>query len=269
MTTNDIYRSALRKLGVQNPTPAEITAAQEALNVIMQDIQNTGTVLWKKSEALMPLVANQVSYLLDPLLIEIEADDWFFRQEGNDTQVKPMTRSDYAAYGTKDVQGNPLRAFVDWQLNQPVVTFYPIYNATTGFVLVGSDSYICIKTHTSDSTNQPGVGADWATYWELTTIATALNAWATATAYDSGCVHFTKVSRFLDVGDARNNPDAPAQWDRALIWAIVDELSAEHGIQLSERQGFERRAIATLAKARAGNKEDADLTISPDFGNYG
>jgi hypothetical protein len=50
----------------------------------------------------------------------------------------------------------------------------------------GDLAYICIQPHTSGSSTEPGVGADWEDYWErlpFTGTNVGASSWATSTAY--------------------------------------------------------------------------------------
>jgi hypothetical protein len=47
--------------------------------------------------------------------------------------------------------------------------------------------------HTSKSTNEPGVGADWTRYWKSTNTASTLPAWQTGTSYTGDWEDLTKV----------------------------------------------------------------------------
>ena len=47
----------------------------------------------------------------------------------------------------------------------------------------GASSYKCILSHTSASITEPGVGANWATYWE---VVTPEDPWVTGTSYAIG-----------------------------------------------------------------------------------
>jgi len=51
-------------------------------------------------------------------------------------------------------------------------------------VTQGGVTYTCKLRHTSSSTNQPGIGVSWATYW--TVYGTGGNPWGTATKYMDG-----------------------------------------------------------------------------------
>ncbi len=266
MTLDKIVRKACSKLGNTNPIPSEYQSAVTELNMIMQDLQNTGLHLWKKQDAIVPVLANKPTYNLDPLIID--TSDWFFRREGSDTIIDPMTRTNYAEQSTKLTAGNPNRVFVDWQLQQATATFYPVYTLTTGFVL-GTEgtpkSYLCTVGHTAAAANRPITGASWASYWELCTIATALNAWGSGTVYDSGCVHFTSIIRPLEITAQGTNPDAPMRWDNALVHMLAASLAPEYGLQQWERKDLAMRAAGTLAAAKAGGQESSDMRIFPEF----
>jgi hypothetical protein len=263
---DQIIRKAVLKFGITSPSPAEYQSAVLELNMIMTDIQNAGTLLWKQREAIVPLLSGYPSYYLDPLMID--AMYWFFRQNGNDTEITPFTRENYAQQSTKQGGGQPNRVWVNWQLQQPIAYFYPVYQNSTGFV-VGTDgkSYLCTIDHTAAASNRPITGASWASYWELCTLATApvANAWVGGTVYDSGCVFFTKTVRSEDVLAARDDPDAPVRWDNALVWLLADALSPEHSLQAWERKDLQQRAMIAKASAMAGGREGTELHIYPDF----
>ena len=59
--------------------------------------------------------------------------------------------------------------------------------ATVNHVQNGGNAYRCIRFHTSgDAADEPGVGADWESWWELTGAASGEDAWVTSTAYADG-----------------------------------------------------------------------------------
>ena len=266
MSMDQIIRKAMSKLGVQNPNTVEYNNAILELNLIMNDLQNKGTLLWKQQDALVPLISGYPAYYLDPLMVDTL--HWFFRYEGDDTGITPFTRENYMQQSTKLEGGEPNMVFVDWQLQQPVAKFYPVYQNTTGFV-VGTDgkSYICTASHTSADANRPITGADWSDYWELCTIATAPagNIWVLGTDYDSGCVYFTKVVRSQDILSTTDNPDAPVRWDNALVWMLADALAPEHALQAWERQDLQQRAMIAYGTAMAGGRETSEMRVFPEF----
>lgn len=50
-------------------------------------------------------------------------------------------------------------------------------------VIHNGQPYLCIKGHTADSTNEPGVGTNWETYWLETNAGQTLPDWATSEYY--------------------------------------------------------------------------------------
>ena len=264
MSMDQIIRKSLKKFGVANPQPAEYQSAVLELNMIINDLQNQGTLLWKQRDAIVPLLAGYPAYYLDPLTVETML--WFFRLEGSDTEITPFTKENYTQQSTKMTSGQPNRVYVDWQLQQPVAYFYPVYQYNTGFVLgTNGLSYLCTVGHTAAAANRPITGANWGDFWELCTIATSANAWVTATVYDSGCVHFTKVVRSEDILAAGDDPDAPVRWDNALVWMLADALSPEHALQMWERKDLQQRAMIAKASAMAGGRESSEMRIYPEM----
>jgi len=73
---------------------------------------------------------------------------------------------------------------------------------TASSVATGSDSlfYKCVRSHISDSTTKPVTGANWTSFWELTTDATGGNH-ADATQYNY-IGDFTINAKFIDVTEA-------------------------------------------------------------------
>ena len=85
-------------------------------------------------------------------------------------------------------------------------------------VLVGGVTYRCIVTHTSTTTNEPGTGADWQDYWQVTTTETSSTAWATSTSYTGTGLSDWDLEEFAD--DVREG-DALRGWKRAMDDAVA------------------------------------------------
>lgn len=61
-----------------------------------------------------------------------------------------------------------------------------IYDADTGADRVqnGGTAYNCIRSNTAAAANEPGVGANWTSYWEADGAASGEDAWVVTTVYD-------------------------------------------------------------------------------------
>ena len=75
---------------------------------------------------------------------------------------------------------------------------YPFTTSST--VLSGGVDYRCIRNHTSAAVTEPGVGAQWKSYWILLT-TTAGAAWLTATDY-TAIQNIAIGSDVIGLGDA-------------------------------------------------------------------
>lgn len=266
LTRSDIITHALRRIGVlglgDTASATELSEAAEVLNILQLSWQNDGIFLWTQTDDLQLLTADALSYNMDSDILEVK--NVFFRKDGSDTLLTPLTREEFKALSDKDSTGNPTSYFMDYQLAQPVLYPWPIYDYTTS-VRTGSDSaaWLCIKDHTSASASYPVTGADYATYWASTAETTG-GAWATATAYYSGIIRFTKVYRLQDFDAATDNPDFPVRWYKALILGLAAELCPEWG--KLEMSGFDKLVLlADRAKKDAmyGLTESTTLRLQP------
>ncbi len=260
-TRDNIIYAALRKLGVKEsdnpPTSEEMQDASFALNAMVSSWQNDDVHLWTVAEEIMPLTADTLSYSLDASILEMRTP--IFRRDDQDSDLGPITRSEYLSIPSKKDSGDPISLYVDYQLENPTVYCWPVPNNTTSLV-VGTDAlyYLCIKDHTSAAASCPITGADYATYWQAVSTATT-TVWVTATAYYSDVVRYTKVLRLQDFDAAANNPDFPVRWMQALIYGLASDLAPEFGL----KDAWGQRAQYEYARARRMNFDNTDLRIIP------
>lgn len=110
----------------------------------------------------------------------------FYRARANSGQVPVAELRDYY---TQSQDAMTYKSSVGRQ----TTAGYHFKAVYMGSIVTGADGrdYHCISGHTSSATDEPGVGANWATYWELLP-STAANgtAWATSTAYTGESTHF-------------------------------------------------------------------------------
>lgn len=266
LARNEIINTALRKLGVLSSgevaSGTHLAEAQQALNVMIQDWQNEDIFLWTQSDDLQLLTADTLSYSLDANIIEIS--NVFFRHNGIDTVLTPLSREEYKALADKDLTGTPSRYYIDSQLANPVLYLWPVYQYSTK-VATGTDAnkYLCTVDHASSSDNKPITGADYTDFWELTT--ETATAWVTATDYYSGVIRYTKLLRLQDFTVAGDNPDFPSRWLKAIIYGLMADLAPENAIRGQELRELKLEAEFLRMKAKNSNSESGNLQISPDM----
>ena len=88
-----------------------------------------------------------------------------------------------------------------------------IYDADTGAdeVQNGGQAYHCIRSHTAAAADEPGVGANWTSYWEDVGAASGEDAWVVTTVYDDA---------FDEVRSATKDLPYSASTDYVRRWLI-------------------------------------------------
>ena len=113
---------------------------------------------------------------------------------------------------------------------------YPVPDAafmTGRLVTNGGLYYICIKEHTAgEDADEPGVGANQATYWIATTSSTTTEAWASGVPYKIGRLSIPYYSTPTQLYTNGQFPILPPEYYPALIqgacWQMKEWLGRDH-----------------------------------------
>ena len=164
LTRDQIIAGALRKIGVlgkgQTPDTEDITNAQIALNGIIARFNTLGMPLWKRTEALVPLIANTIDYALPDALKLTEV---YLRNTFSSVQYKIQLRS---LYDIKNMPysstGIPVAyAFQPTLLEGGTLTIWPKPTATE----VTNYSLIVIYQEELDTFTASTQTPDFPAYW--------------------------------------------------------------------------------------------------------
>lgn len=103
-------------------------AARMAANMMLSRWSNQGVNLWAVDLIEAPLVEGQATYPVDANTVVI-LDVYGRYESGNappvDRPIMPISRSEYAAYSTKTIQGAPTTYWFD-RLLSPTITLWPV-----------------------------------------------------------------------------------------------------------------------------------------------
>lgn len=113
--------------------PTELTQqhmenARMAANLVFSRWNNKGVNLWKVEQVIVPLVAGQSGYPVDSDTINILDAYMQIVQPDSTTQdriILPISRSEYATYPNKEMQGFTTVYWLD-RLLSPTVTLWPV-----------------------------------------------------------------------------------------------------------------------------------------------
>ena len=171
-----------------------------------------------------------------------------------------MAMYDGISSGTKwkEVTGTDIKAIVQDFEGYDQFRVYPMIDlaSSIGGLVIGTDSsvYKCIKAHTAAAANKPVTGADYATYWEVTTTNGSGVAWATGTAYKKYYNLILDHSYMPAVLSANSDePAYPARFHKGLVdYAIGECITNQLGIEkdMVEAKIYYNRFEAYIERCR-------------------
>ena len=140
---NQLINAALRIINVYTeaytPSAFEVASASETLNLMLKAWQADGLQLTTRKLKSFSLVSGTASYTLGtagtvviPRPLRILGITLKKTSDGTETQLMPMSRTDYHNLSTKASAGLPSQYMYDPQLTSGVLYFWPVMN-TTGY----------------------------------------------------------------------------------------------------------------------------------------
>lgn len=262
-----MYRKCHLIGNTESPSSSQITVAQEILNNMVLSWQNDGIFLWTVTEEYAKLTANTNYVTLDSDTLEVR--DVRFYEDETETPLTQLTREEYKAISNKADAGVPTSFYMDYQLAAPVMYLHPVYEHTTGLV-TGTDALEYYRTNDGTSataTDKPITGTDYDDYWAATTLfGSSVGTYATATAYYSGHIRFTKIIRLQDFAASANNPDFPVRFYNALIYGGAVHLAIENNLNREDYKMLMEQFALEYGKAMNANQPMMGFSVAPRLG---
>jgi len=134
-TLGEIVLYSFNLVGVRNTSLTEehMIGSRMAANLLLADWSNQTPNLWKVDQVVVPLVAAQATYTVDPKTVMI-LDAYMTISNGLspaiDRIILPISRSEYATYPNKTQQGFTTVFWFD-RLIAPTVTLWPVPDGTS------------------------------------------------------------------------------------------------------------------------------------------
>lgn len=134
-TLGELTLYAFNLIGVRNTSLTEehMVGARTAANLLLADWSNETPNLWKVDQVVVPLIAGQATYAVDPKTVMI-LDAYMTIDNGLsppiDRIILPISRSEYATYPNKTQQGFTTVFWFD-RLISPTVTLWPVPDGTS------------------------------------------------------------------------------------------------------------------------------------------
>lgn len=235
---NQIISSSLRKIGVLEigavPDADTIANASMALNLFVKQMSTEGLKMWKNSELIIPLTANQTTYTLggstsalmyDSLAPTIAITDkplkaiqGFYRNLQStpniDVPVLLLSKQEYNVLGSKYSTGTANSIFYDPKKLNGILYVYltPDLNSQTNLEL-----------------------------------------------------HIVCQMPLDDLNASSDVPDFPNEWMNCLVWNLADQLALEYGVPMNHRQELTQRAMMYKTQLTDWDEESSSIFFQPDF----
>jgi len=269
LTRDQLVTNAYKKIGVladQESLPSSLlTDGIAALNLIIRELDSAGKWLWAigATPSSLTLVANTWVYTssngLPTTMLELVKASYRDSQ-ANDWPLEILTTEGYENKNNKLDIGDPKAVFLTENITVASKTLFvwpALSTVNTQSEVTGTNAveYLCIRSHTADSTNRPITGANYLQYW--TPGGSTPAVWVTGTQYLAPQqIRLWFKRPLFDFDTSTDVPDMPAQWTRLLLYRLAADLADDNSLPIQERQLLHGKA--------KGAYEDIFRTIRPN-----
>ena len=235
---DQIISLALKKLGVlevgSTPDAETIAGANMSLNLLVKQLNTEGLKLWKVSELIVPLFANQTTYVLG----------------GNSSAVMYDSLAP-----TVPITDRPLKVIQGFYRN---VSSTPVID--TPVMIVSKQEYNTLGSKGSTGTANT-------IFYDSKQTSGILYVYLTPDANSEANLqlHIVAQMPLNDLVLATDIPDFPNEWMNCLVWNLADQLALEYGVPMNARQEIAQRATAYRTQLDDWNVEAASTFFQPDF----
>jgi hypothetical protein len=238
VTRDQIISLALRKLGVleigATPDADTVSNAAMSLNLLIKQFSTDGLKLWKVSELIIPLIANQTSYVLGG--------------SGSTTMYDSLDP-------TVPITDKPLKAIQGFYRNTQVTP-----NIDTPVMLVSKQEYNVLGSKFSTGTTNT-------IFYDARNLNGILYVYLTPDTNASTYLQLHLICQMPlnDVTLSTDIPDFPNEWMNCLVWNLADQLALEYGVPMNTRQEIMQKAMLYANLLSSWDIESSSTSFQPDF----
>lgn len=266
-TRNQIIAGSLRLLGIMEPTPQQFYMGNEALNVMVKDLQADLELTWKREWKTKTFTASE----------EVTGTDGevytCIRSHTSASSNKPITGADYSTYwylrgdtGGTWADATAYTSIGDFDLDADTISIEKAFvreqNSDYELDIIGLDKYLDVFNKYNEG-KPTRISIDW----QLTPKAYLYKQPDDADAY---VLHYLRMKLVEDFDAAGNTPDFHVRWIRYLIHELAGEIgwpfvmSNENGLAMLDR--IQAKANKLYANLKRDNSESSGGDfISPAY----
>lgn len=255
LTRDEIISAALRKLEIYDPDPAQISYADEALNLIVKSLQSYNVFLWAREWVTKGLTASSVVVGTDGLQYTC------IRSHTASSANKPVTGAEWRMYWAQEGTGGAVWA--------DTTAYSCIGDFTVAVETIAIDKMM-VRDVDTDSDMDMVTSFDYLSETDKRTTGKPVKAWVEKqippvvrvwpipdkTTY---VLHYLRVRKLQDFSAADDNADFDVRWLEFLIYKLAHRLSPEYMFSIERQVLLKKEADELYILAKRGNREETSF----------
>ena len=139
LDVDEIIQEASEPIGGEQTTGQEARSARRSINLILQDWQNRGIMLWKVDTTAVSVSTSVSSYTLTSSTLDVT--EAVLRRDNTDIRLERISMEEHLKIPKKSQTGRPTQYAVRRERGAPVVHLWPIPDNTTDQVIFEQVKY--------------------------------------------------------------------------------------------------------------------------------
>jgi len=152
MDIDEVIQEATEMIGGEQTLGHEPKSARRSINLLLQDWQNRGILLWTAGTTAISVSTSVTSYALTSSTIDVT--EAVLRRDNVDLQLERITMEEYLKIPRKSQTGRPNQYAVRRERGNPVLFLWPVPDNTTDILKLEKVKY------TEDVNKSAGQTAD-------------------------------------------------------------------------------------------------------------
>lgn len=152
MDIDEVIQEAMEMIGGEQTLGHEPKSARRSINLLLQDWQNRGILLWTAGTTAISVSTSVTSYALTSSTIDIT--EAVLNRDNVDLQLERISMEEYLKIPRKSQTGRPTQYAIRRDRNNPTLFLWPIPENTTDIVKLEQVKY------TEDVNKSAGQNAD-------------------------------------------------------------------------------------------------------------
>jgi hypothetical protein len=129
---DEIIQEATEMIGGEQTLGHEPASARRSINLMLNDWQNRGVLLWSISTTVVTVADTIASVSLADYTIDALAVTYSTNVSGTDIALERISREEYHNLPNKNQTGRPTQYTIERNLNNPLLKLYPTPDNSTG-----------------------------------------------------------------------------------------------------------------------------------------